>query len=164
MVTVRQAEGVSDFRKLHNLFVEYEADLPKDLRHGNVPGVRDIARRYSNHDAAFLATRDGRPIGCAAVTGLDTETARMLRLFVEPESRGLGAARALVTAAIAFARESGYHRIVLDTSREILKPAYLLYRSLGFRECEPYGTVSYKSPTFMEFILRAHETLADDRI
>ncbi|HEY6450747.1 MAG TPA: GNAT family N-acetyltransferase [Candidatus Cybelea sp.] len=164
MVRIRKAESVSDFRKLHELFVKYQADLPKDLRLGNVPDIRDITERYGKHDAAFLATRDGKPIGCAAVAGLDAETAVMLRLFVTPESRGLGAARALVTAAIAFARESGYHRIVLDTSRELLKPAYLLYRSLGFQECEPFGSVSYQSPTFMELRLRTHKALADDRI
>ncbi len=164
MVTIRKAEGVSDFRKLHELFVKYEADLPRDLRLGKVPDIRDITERYEKRDVAFLATRDGKPIGCTAVTGLDTESALMVRLFVEPESRGLGAARALVAAAIAFARESGYHRIVLDTSRELLKPAYLLYRSLGFHECEPFRSVSYRSPTFMELLLQKHKTLADDRI
>lgn len=153
MVTVRKAGGVSDFRQLHALFVEYEADLPKSLRHGNVPDFRDIQERYGNQDVAFLATRDGEPIGCAAVAGLDTETALLLRIFVTPERRGFGAARALVTAAIGFARESGYRRIVLDTSRELLKPAYLLYRSAGFKECGPYASVAYESPTFMELLL-----------
>lgn len=154
MITVCRVKGASDFRHLHDLFVEYEAELPKDLRLGTVPDLGDLEESYGIRDAAFLAMRDGKPIGCAAVARLDRNTALLLRLFVKHESRGLGAARLLVAGAIAFARESGYHRIVLDTNRERLMPAYLLYRSLGFKECEPYGSVSYASPTFMELHLR----------
>ncbi len=154
MITVRRAQGACHYRHLHDLFVEYEADLPKELRHGSVPDLGDLEERYGIQDAAFLAMRDGRPVGCAAVARLDRNTALLLRLFVKPESRGLGAARLLVAAATDFARESSYHRIVLDTNRERLMPAYLLYRSLGFSECEPYGRVSYESPTFMELRLR----------
>jgi hypothetical protein len=46
-----------------------------------------------------------------------------------------------------------YARIALDTERERLPAAYALYASLGFRDCEPYGPVSYENPTFMELPL-----------
>jgi carbonic anhydrase len=148
-IEVRRAERDSDFRQLHRLFVEYEADLPPDLRHGAVPAVPDLKIAYAGKNAAFLASHEGDDIGCVAVAGLDLESTRVRHLFVKPQRRGLGAARWLIATAIRFAQESGYRRIVLDTSKARLKPAYDLYRSLGFQECEPYASVSYESPTFM---------------
>jgi GNAT superfamily N-acetyltransferase len=145
--------GESDLRVLHDLFIEYEADLPKNLRHGAVPDLATLQEIYER-DAAFLAIDDGKPIGCVAVKKFDPESALMLRLFVQPEGRGLGAARSLVMATIEYARERRLARIVLDTNKEQLEPAYRLYRSLGFEECEPFTTVSYECPIFMELRLR----------
>jgi ribosomal protein S18 acetylase RimI-like enzyme len=152
-VEVRKARRDSDFRQLYNLFVEYEADLPRELRHGTVPEVTDLKATYKRRNAAFLATSEGDPAGCVALTELDSDTAVVMRLFVKPESRRLGAARCLVAAAIGFAREGRFHRVVLDTNKERLGPAYRLYRSLGFEECAPHCSVTYESPTFMELVL-----------
>jgi GNAT superfamily N-acetyltransferase len=154
MITIRRAESEADFRQLHELFVEYEADLPPVLRHGTVPGLPELRATYAGPNAAFFATADGAAVGCVAVREFDTETALLLRLFVKPKSRGLGAARSLVEAVIERARSTGYRRIVLDTNKERLMPAYRLYRAFGFEECEPFATVTYECPTFMELLLR----------
>jgi GNAT superfamily N-acetyltransferase len=120
--------------------------------------MHEIRQTFSPPNAAFLAMHDGVEIGCAAVkrTGKDRRaaTAMLLRLYVRPDSRRLGAARLLVTSAIAFARHAGFHRLVLDTEKSELEAAYRLYRSLGFEECAPFATVSYDTPTFMELPLR----------
>ncbi len=117
-----------------------------------------IGETFSSPNAAFIAVHDRVAIGCAAVKGAPEDrnraTAVLLRLFVRPESRRLGAARLLVGAAIAFAREAGFERLVLDTEKRQLEAAYRLYRSLGFEECEPYAEVTYESATFMELALR----------
>jgi GNAT superfamily N-acetyltransferase len=154
LVEVRRAHDRSDFQKLHDLFVEYEADLPEELRHGAVSDATALDESYGQRNAAFLATREGDEIGCVAVKAFDAETALMLHLFVRPERRGLGAARLLVTTAIEFARAQRFGRIVLDTNKQQLVPAYLLYRSLGFMECDPFTTVTYEFPTFMQLPLR----------
>ncbi len=152
-VDVRRAKHDSDFAQLYELFVEYEADLPQNLRHGVVPDVADLKATYKRRNAAFLAACDTEPIGCVAVTEREPATAVILRLFVKPKSRRLGAARGLVTAALRFAHKGRFHRVVLDTHKEQLQAAYRLYRSFGFEECAPHGGVSYESPTFMELIL-----------
>ncbi|MGA8576900.1 MAG: GNAT family N-acetyltransferase [Candidatus Cybelea sp.] len=155
-VTVRRSRSEVDFRQLHELFVAYEADLPAELRHGIVPGVDAIGRAYASSNAAFVATYEGRAIGCVALRTAPENpqpTAVLSRLFVRPRSRRLGAARLLVVAAIEFAREMGFERIVLDTEKAQLEPAYRLYQSLGFEECRPYAEVSYDSPTFMQLRL-----------
>ena len=92
-------------------------------------------------------------MGCFAVRERDAETAVMLRLFVQPPARRLGAGRALVDAALEFLQKLGYARVVLDTHKERLRPAFDLYSSFGFVECEPYETTTYACPTFMELRL-----------
>ncbi len=152
-IEVRAAGGDSDFRDLQDLLVAYEDDLPAELRHGSVPDGNALAREYAGDSAAFVAMYEREPIGCVAVKKLDRDTAAILRLFVKPTHRGIGAARLLTTTAIEFARSGGYKRMVLDTHKAQLQPAYRLYRSLGFSECSPYAAVTYRCPTFMELRL-----------
>lgn len=147
---IRQIEDEPDFAAFHELLVEYEADLTPVLRHGSVPSVDELQRAYRGRSAAFLADREGRIVGCVAVSELDARTGVIMRLFVRPESRGAGAARALVLRALEFLETAGYGRVVLDTDKEQLPAAYRLYQSVGFTECGAYTTVSYPCPTFME--------------
>lgn len=149
-MNVIQVRSARDFARLHNLFVEYEEYLPAELRHGTVPAVAELKATYGGRNAAFLATNEARAIGCFAVRERDSQTAVLLRLFVKPSDRGLGAARALIAAALEYLGAHSYTRAVLDTHKEQLKAAYDLYRSFGFEECEPYQSTGYASPTFME--------------
>lgn len=151
---IERVKTFEAFRALYALLVEYERDLPPELRHGMEPNLEDVERTYTGNNAAFLARLDDGYGGCVAVTMLDAQTAILQRLYVQPSRRGAGAARALAQAAITFARERGCERIVLDTEAEQLSAAAALYRSMGFRECGPYGPVDYEHPTFMELALR----------
>ena len=143
--------------------IAYEADLPSDLRHNEDLTGEALDSAYGGRSAAFLVEVDDRVAGCVAVGEIDLETAVLKRLFVRARYRGVGAARALVETALAFVRDRGYRRVVLDTEKERLRPAYELYRSFGFEECAAYGEVDYRFPTFMELRL-APKQLADDRI
>jgi GNAT superfamily N-acetyltransferase len=154
-VRVRAAGNVSEFRILHTLFLEYESALPEHLRHGEVPALAELVERYAGRNRAFLALVEAHAIGCAAVREFDPQSALLQRLYVTPTARGLGAARALVDAAIEFARTAAYGRIALDTNKEALEPAYRLYRALGFVECRPFTAVTYECPTFMELVFEA---------
>ena len=151
---VHRVESEADFQRLRELLIEYEADLAPELRHGCIPQSADLTQTYTGPNAAFLALFEEDAIGCVAVQRRDLETAVLLRLFVKPPKRGFGAARALVAAAIAHARQEGHRRIVLDTHKEQLVPAYRLYRSFGFEECAPFAEVTYACPTFMELRLQ----------
>lgn len=151
---IERVESARAFEALHALLVEYERELPPDLRHGAEPALDEVKRSYAAPNAAFVARFGEDYGGCVVVRVLDGATAILQRLFVQPRHRGRGAARALSIAAIEFARECGCSRIVLDTDAQRLPAAAALYRSLGFAECEPYGKVDYENPTFMALQLR----------
>jgi putative acetyltransferase len=153
-LTIRRIHSTAQFAQLRELLVEYENSLPVDLRHNGNLDLRSLRIGDAAPNAAFLSLVDQNAAGCVALRCLDASTSLMQRLYVKPAYRQLGVARALVATAIQFSRDHQHRRIVLDTDRERLRAAYNLYVSLGFVQCEPYGSVDYACPTYME--LRLH--------
>lgn len=94
----------------------------------------------------FLIARDnGRSVGCGAIRLLDTTTAEVKRMYVEPEQRGKGIGRAVLARLEAEARQLGAKRLVLETG--VLSPeALALYRGAGFRQIDCWGEYA-TSPT-----------------
>lgn len=89
----------------------------------------------------------GEPAGTAGVRLLDAATAELKRVFVREESRGLGGAALLVTAAEDAARELGAERMVLDTRNDLVE-ARALYTRLGYEETAPYNDNEYAEHWF----------------
>ena len=83
----------------------------------------------------LLIAADG---GCAALKALDDTRCEMKRLYVRPEYRGQGIARALVHQLMQEARVAGYRQMVLDTF-PFLPEAITLYKREGFYEIERYN-------------------------
>ncbi|NUW30618.1 GNAT family N-acetyltransferase [Nonomuraea sp. SMC257] len=90
-------------------------------------------------DARFLvATVEERAVGCGCVQPLVADTGELKRMYVAPEHRGRGVARALLAALEELALGLGYRRLRLATG--VLQPeAISLYESSGYGLTEPYG-------------------------
>jgi putative acetyltransferase len=89
--------------------------------------------------AAFLVARDGagRAQGCVALVDCGGY-GEVKRLYVRPEGRGLGLARALMAAIEAEARGRDLAEVLLETGNR-LGPAVALYERLGYRTRGPFG-------------------------
>ena len=98
--------------------------------------ARIVADYAADHDpareAAWIAERAGRRVGCVFCVRKDEETAQLRILLVTSEGRGLGLGRQLVDRTVAFARAAGYRRLVLWTN-EPLAAARRIYLERGFR-------------------------------
>jgi putative acetyltransferase len=134
LVFVAEAD-TSALGEVRMLLREYEASLPfaLDFQHFDAE-LAGLPGAYREPDGALLLAR-GR--GCVALRRLDERACELKRLYVRPAERGSGLGRRLVEAAANRGRALGYERIVLDTTPG-MEAAHALYRSLGFRETEPY--------------------------
>ena len=75
----------------------------------------------------------------------------MKRMWVRPEFRGKRIGRALAETVIDEARKIGYAQMRLDTGT-FMKEAPALYRSLGFKDIEPYYEIHNEMRKMMDFM------------
>jgi GNAT superfamily N-acetyltransferase len=115
--------------------------------------LQDLAERYGEEDGApsttagqfaepagvfLLAHLDGAPVACGGIRRVAAEVAEIKRMYVVPEARGQGIARALLAALEDAARARGYATLRLETG--LSQPeAIELYTSSGYEPTEPFG-------------------------
>jgi pimeloyl-ACP methyl ester carboxylesterase/GNAT superfamily N-acetyltransferase len=86
----------------------------------------------------LVAYRGRQPVGCAALKRLDDDTAEIKRVYVAPEARGTGVARALLARLEAIARMIGYITVRMDTGAR--QPASVaLFGSAGYEQIADYN-------------------------
>jgi GNAT superfamily N-acetyltransferase/DNA-binding MarR family transcriptional regulator len=110
------------------------------------PGGFDAAKSISANPEELtppagycvVARLRGRPIGCGALKLHGEGPAEIKRMWVDPDSRGLGVGRRLLESLEALARENGARVLHLETNRT-LREAIDLYRRAGFVEVAPFN-------------------------
>ena len=111
----------------------------------------DASRLRAPGIAFWTAWEDGTLLGCAALKELSATQGEVKSMRTPARLRGRGAGRALLNHIVHVARERGYRELLLETgSHPAFAPAQTLYRSVGFRECGPFG--SYKDTGFSVFM------------
>lgn len=83
-------------------------------------------------EAAWIATVDGRRVGCVFLVAKDERTAQLRILLVHPDGRGRNLGARLVDECLRFATDAGYRRVVLWTN-DPLAAARRIYLAAGFR-------------------------------
>jgi ribosomal protein S18 acetylase RimI-like enzyme len=134
---------------------QYFAELNRRFPNGFDPGATvddDDAALFAPPSGLFVtALRDGATIGCGALSLHDEQTAEIKRMWISPDSRGLGVGRRLLSALEDHCREAGRQRVVLDTNGT-LREAIALYRSCGYVEIERYNDNPYAQHWFEKYL------------
>jgi GNAT superfamily N-acetyltransferase len=92
---------------------------------------------------ALLIGRSGeRPVGCGALKFHPGAPAEVKRMWVAPETRGLGLGRRLLEELERHARDMGAKVLRLETNRA-LREAIELYRRSGYREVDAFNDEPY---------------------
>ncbi len=100
----------------------------------------------------LLAEHQGKPVGCVGLMDLGDGICEMRRLFVMPKFRRLGIGSALAKAIIERGRAKKYAAMRLNTNKK-MTGAVELYRSLGFKDIEPYEHFDIDCMFFLELKL-----------
>ena len=94
----------------------------------------------------FVAVLDNVVVGGAGIypsNGLPTGICELVKMYLSPSARGIGAGKKLIAKCVEFARENNYHSIYLETMPE-LKKAVSVYEKLGFQYLDgPMGNTGH---------------------
>lgn len=159
-----QAESGDQIQQAKDLFTEYaewvmtheDVDPEFVQRVFTYQGLQhelaELPGKYVPPDGRLLlAIQDAETAGCVALRKIDRGICEMKRMWVRPEFRGKGIGRALAETIIDEARTIGYTRMCLDTGK-FMQEAPALYRSLGFKDIEPYYEVHNEMRKMMDFM------------
>lgn len=104
----------------------------------------------------WTAWEDDASLGCAALKELSPTQGEVKSMRTPATLRRRGAGRTLLHHILEVSRERGYHEVFLETGRHpAFAPAQTLYRSVGFRECGPFGSYEENgNSVFMSLSLR----------
>ena len=157
-----EAVSSAHFDAARSLIEEYAAQIGAsmgvDLGFQNFEAeLNQLPNMYGPPSGCLLlAKRDDEWVGCCALRRFSGDTCEMKRLYVKPNIRGANLGRQLTERLVIKARALGYRRMVLDTLENMIA-AQTLYRSLGFREIEPYYFNPIAGVSYMELDLETSE-------
>jgi GNAT superfamily N-acetyltransferase len=144
---IHQAETKEDQAHVRELFWEYldwanarlneEYDINFDIASMIERDMAKLDVFMPPHGRLLLATEGPHVTGLACMRRVREDIGEIKRMYVRPDFRRRGIGLALLEALIAEARQIGYPTMRLDSTR-FMKAAHSLYRSLGFREIDPY--------------------------
>jgi N-acetylglutamate synthase-like GNAT family acetyltransferase len=173
---IREASSEQDYKAFAQLIDEYVAWLRSRYEQDNwfITEVLDkqslsselenLSTMYgSSNGRAFLAVYDNEVRGCGAYRRLADGICEMKRVFVPMRFQGTGMGRRICSVLIASARADGFQLMRLDTGN-LMKEAFTMYQSFGFKECSPYYEYPEKlMPYFVFMELPLAGAAADSR-
>ncbi|MCW2608320.1 MAG: GCN5-related N-acetyltransferase [Frankiales bacterium] len=108
-----------------------------DARYPGSEPSRAEPGQFDGPVGVFLVDGDP-PVACAGLRPLGDGVGEVKRMYVAPEARGRGLARALLRALADHARGQGLERLVLECGTA-QPEAVALYESEGWTPVPPYG-------------------------
>ena len=94
----------------------------------------------------YVAVIDSEIVGGAGIfpsNGLPEGICELVKMYLSPAARGIGAGKKLIAQCVEFAKSNNYHSIYLETMPE-LKKAVSVYEKLGFQYLDgPMGNTGH---------------------
>lgn len=149
-----EATSQSQLDVTRALFLEYAKSLAFSLCFQSFDQeLASLPGQYAAPQGRLLlAYVGGESAGCGALRPLDMTNGicEIKRIYVRPQFRGSGLGRKLTLALIEAAHGIGYRGMRLETVPDRMREAVALYRTLGFREIQPYEATPKPGTLYME--------------
>jgi putative acetyltransferase len=150
-IVVFEDRDRDEFERLNRIWLEGNGILED----ADLPYLRDPRGTIIDRGGqVFVARVVGKVAGVCGIVPRGEQEFELVKLAVDPETRGRGIGRRLTERAIAFARERGARRVTLSTNSG-LTTAIRLYETLGFRRMPPPASPDYlTADVYMELVPR----------
>lgn len=103
------------------------------------PEVNSMSQNYNDESSSkyLVATINEIIVGGSGVASFNgsNEICELRKLFLLPESRGLGLGKKLTEDCLAYAKSKGYKKCYLDTLKSMTS-AISLYENIGFQHLD----------------------------
>lgn len=154
-IEIKMAETATDFANAKKLILEYVDWLGIDLSFQNFDKeMAGLPEMYNHKDGGlFIAYINEEAVGIAGIRRFNKNDGEIKRMFVQPNSRGLGIGQLLLNHCIDNARKLNYDTIKLDTA-DFMKSAIKLYTDHGFKEISAYRHNPHESAKYFELNLK----------
>ncbi len=144
---IREARG-TDMLAVGRMAKAYFEELGLELdARGLDKDIVDPDKEYRGGGIMVVLFEDA-PVGMVGLRLIEIGTGEIKRMYLDPEYRGSGLGRELLSSVIELARKLELDRLVLDTMLH-LKAANALYESFGVRDIEDYNR-NPRAQRFME--------------
>jgi len=134
---------------------QYTAELNARFEDGFDPtrnGSTSVFELMPPSGVLLLASLHDKPVGCGALTLHPGAPAKIKRMWVTPELRGVGIGRRLLQELESYAQEAGARSVRLETNRA-LQQAIGLYRASGYQEVAAFSDEPYAQHWFQKSLV-----------
>lgn len=133
IITAERPDSADAVALISALEAHLEPLYPRASRHGL--GVQQLIEQAV---AFFLLRADGEPAACGGLKLFGADYGEIKRMFVRPEFRRRGFAKAMLDRLAAHAQMHGVSVLRLETGVH-QREAIGLYERTGFRRIAPFG-------------------------
>ena len=151
-VTFRLADPRSEeaIASMMSYFDELEQRFPEGFDPGDTL-VADAASFDEPHGTFLVAWAHGHAVGCGGVHLLGGDTGEIKRMWIDPEWRGIGLGKALLSALEEHGARLGFTTIRLDTN-SVLTTAIRMYETAGYKTIPRYNDNPFAKHWFEKVI------------
>jgi ribosomal protein S18 acetylase RimI-like enzyme len=152
-VTFSVVDAASDEARwaMTQYFNELEARFPDGF--DSSTAFDEAAAGLNPPNGAFVVvTHADELVGCGAIQFLDSASAEIKRMWVDPQRRGLGLGKRLLAHLEGEIQASGRSTVVLDTNQSLTE-AIAMYRSCGYEPIDRYNDNPYAQLWFGKRLL-----------
>jgi len=106
---------------VRNTLAEFGANRPGTVYYD--PTTDDLYNLFQKERSTYyVAELNNQIVGGAGIypsDGLPPDTCELVKMYLLPQARGLGLGKELIKRCLAFARESGYKKVYLESMPEL---------------------------------------------
>jgi putative acetyltransferase len=131
---IQAADNLFLAKIIRDTLTEFKANHPGTVYYD--PSTDHLYELFQEPGSTYyVAEIDGTiagGVGIFPTAGLPGGTCELVKMYLVPSARGIGLGKALIEKALAFAKNSGFLQVYIETMPELSK-AMKVYEKFGFK-------------------------------